>query len=463
MSHATLQVLNPSNGELITELTADDRHTAETKLESAARRFRDRKGQLPLHARVSILGRLARAMEEQQEALAQLIAAEGGKPLLDARVEAERAVAGVHIAIATVSEHHGEVIPLGDREASAGRTNFTRRFPRGVVLAFSAFNHPLNLIVHQVIPAFAAGCPCVVKPAADTPVSCLRLVEMMWNAGVPEDYLQPVITDDLDVAGDLVASDKIAFFSFIGSSRVGWMLRGKLHAGVRCALEHGGVAPAIVTPSARLALAVPSITKGGYYHAGQVCVSTQRVYVHESLHEEFITELAQSVSALRVGDALDAATEVGPLIRACEVDRVEAWVDEARELGADIVAGGSRMSGNFFRPTIALNAPRNSRLGSQEVFGPVVCVYPYDDLEDALVMSNLHPHAFQAAVYTEDISSALTAFDQFEASAVMVNDHTAFRDDAMPFAGLNASGLGVGGIPYTIEDMQFEKMLVLKN
>ena len=241
------------------------------------------------------------------------------------------------------------------------------------------------------------------------------------------------------------------------------MLRSQLKPGVRCALEHGGVAPCIVAGSARLDLAVPAITKGGYYHAGQVCVSTQRVYVHDSLHQLLVETLSESVGSLVVGDASDPATEVGPLIRQAEVGRVLEWVDEAVSLGAKVAVGGNRMEGNFFQPTVVLDPPREAKLSSQEVFGPVVCVYPYQDLEQALEAANLWPHAFQAAVFTENVSTVQSAFQSLHASAVIINDHTAFRDDAMPFAGLDASGLGVGGIPYTIEEMQFEKMLVMKN
>ena len=463
MRSARLAVHNPSTGDVIREIPVDSRTEALAKLDTAWQCFHTRKKQLALHQRIEILERLFHLMEAEEPALAALIAEEGGKPLTDASVEASRAKAGVRIAINVISAESGNVIPLGHQAASAGRTNLTRKFPRGVVLAFSAFNHPLNLIVHQLIPAFAAGCPCVVKPASDTPLSCLRLVELMHQAGVPDEYVQAAIVTDLKVAGEMVASESIAFFSFIGSARVGWMLRSQLKPGVRCALEHGGVAPAIVTPSANLELAVPSIAKGGYYHAGQVCVSTQRVYVNNAIHDDFVSRLSKAVSALVVGDARDAETEVGPLIRPEEVNRVHSWVNEALARGATAHTGGKKLHGNFFSATLMTDVPADAKLSTQEIFGPVVCVYRYDDLTDALGEANLHPHAFQAAIYTTELADMHEAYDGLDASAVMVNDHTAFRDDAMPFAGLKASGLGVGGIPYTIEDMQFEKLLVVKH
>jgi acyl-CoA reductase-like NAD-dependent aldehyde dehydrogenase len=429
----------------------------------AWRRFKDKSQHLALHERIDILERLVTLMERDADTYAATIAQDGGKPLSDAQVETSRAIAGVRMAIQSATEDRGRVIPLGHQASSAGRLSFTQKYPRGVVLAFSAFNHPLNLIVHQVIPAFAAGCPCVVKPAVDTPLACLKLMAMMYEAGVAEDYSSCVITDDLDVAGQMVRSDKIAFFSFIGSARVGWMLRSQVQAGVRCALEHGGVAPCLVTDTADLDVAVPSITKGGFYHAGQVCVSTQRIYVDRSIEKEFLKRLSASVAALTVGDAADLATEVGPLIRPAEADRVDEWVQEAVKLGGKIITGGARMEGNFYQPTVIYGPPLEAKVSSQEIFGPVVCVYPYDDFDEALNAVNIHPHAFQAAIYTSDLNAMYAAYDAFDASAVMVNDHTAFRDDSMPFAGLSASGLGVGGIPYTIEEMQFEKMMVIKH
>ena len=463
MKSATITVTNPSTGREITTLEADTDVGAARKLDMAWRRFKDKNQHLPLHERIEILERLVTLMERDADAFAATIAQDGGKPLSDAQVETSRAIAGVRMAIQAAGEHRGRVIPLGHQASSSGRLSFTQKYPRGVVLAFSAFNHPLNLIVHQVIPAFATGCPCVVKPAVDTPLACLKLIEAMYEAGVPEDYCSSVITDDLDVAGQMVRSDKIAFFGFIGSARVGWMLRSQVQPGVRCALEHGGVAPCIVTDTADLDIAVPSITKGGFYHAGQVCVSTQRIYVDRTIEEKFLEMLSESVSRLKVGDAADPATEVGPLIRPAEADRVDEWVKEAVSLGGRVVVGGRRLEGNFYQPTVIHSPPATAKVSSQEIFGPVVCVYPYNDFDEALNAVNIHPHAFQAAIYTSDLDAMYAAYDAFDASAVMVNDHTAFRDDGMPFAGLSASGLGVGGIPYTIEEMQFEKMMVIKH
>jgi acyl-CoA reductase-like NAD-dependent aldehyde dehydrogenase len=330
--------------------------------------------------------------------------------------------------------------------ASARRVAFTQREPIGVVVAVSAFNHPLNLIVHQVGPAIAAGCPVIVKPAGDTPLSCLCLVDILREAGLPPGWCEALVTDDT-VATQLVTDRRVGFFSFIGSARVGWMLRSKLAPGARCALEHGGAAPAIVAPDADLDSAVPKLVKGGFYHAGQVCVSVQRIFAHRSIVQTLGARVAEQARRLKVGDPTLPETDVGPLIRKQEVERVDAWVREAIDGGASLLCGGQAISASCYAPTVLLEPPAECKVSTQEVFGPVVCVYAYDELDDAIARANSLPVAFQAAVFTRDHATAMRAYDRLDASAVMVNDHTAFRVDWMPFAGLRESGLGVGGHP----------------
>ncbi|MEO0997771.1 MAG: aldehyde dehydrogenase family protein, partial [Pseudomonadota bacterium] len=335
--------------------------------------------------------------------------------------------------------------------------------PIGVVVAVSAFNHPLNLIVHQVAAAVAAGCPVIVKPAEDTPLSCFAFVGLLHEAGLPVDFAQALVTDSLQAAERLVTDARVGFFSFIGSAKVGWMLRSKLAPGTRAALEHGGAAPLIVAADADLDAAVPAVLKGGYYHAGQVCVSVQRLFLHRGIAETFVERLTAAVSGLNVGNPTLAETEVGPLIRPPEVDRVETWVREAVSGGATLTTGGERLSDTTYAPTLLVEPAADARVSTEEIFGPVVCAYRYDVLDDAVEQANALPVAFQAAVFTRDIDTAMHAWRHLDASAVMVNDHTAFRVDGMPFAGLRQSGLGVGGIPYTMHDMTIEKMLVLKS
>jgi acyl-CoA reductase-like NAD-dependent aldehyde dehydrogenase len=355
------------------------------------------------------------------------------------------------------------VVPMGGTAAGAARAAFTLREPVGVVVAVSAFNHPLNLIVHQVAAAVAAGCPVIVKPAEDTPLSCLRMVEILREAGLPPAWSQVLIAANVATAEQLVTDPRVAFFSFIGSARVGWMLRSKLAPGTRCALEHGGAAPLILAEDADMELAVSAVAKGGFYHAGQVCVSVQRVYAHRSIARDFAERLAGAANLLKVGDPADPETEVGPLIRGAEVVRIADWVDQARAAGAKVLSGGTSIGESCFACTVLFEPPEDVRVSREEIFGPVVCVYPYDEIDEAVERANRRPFAFQAAVFTRDLDTALRVFRRIDASAVMVNDHTAFRVDGMPFAGLRQSGLGVGGIPHTIADMQIEKMLVIKS
>lgn len=330
-------------------------------------------------------------------------------------------------------------------------------------MAVSAFNHPLNLIVHQVAPAVASGCPVIIKPAEDTPLSCFRFVEILREAGLPETHCQAVMTSDLDVASKLVTDSRVAFFSFIGSAKVGWMLRSQLAAGTRCALEHGGAAPVIIAADADLEDTLPLIAKGGLYHAGQVCVSVQRVFAHRSIATQVADRLVELAGQMTIADPTLEDTDIGPLIRIREVERVEAWVNEAISEGASCLVGGERNSETSYQSTVLFEPSSESKVSQLEIFGPVICVYGYDDIDDAIRQANSLDVAFQAAVLTRDIDTAMHCYQNLDASAVMVNDHSAYRVDWMPFAGLRQSGLGVGGIPYTFEDMQIEKMMVLRS
>ena len=458
-----LTVTSPYDGrELDQVATAGPDHAADA-LSTAHDLFRDRSLWLSVPKRLEILNNAAAIMDSQIEELTLLAASEGGKPYQDSKVEIIRAIDGVRLCAETLRSHAGSVIPLGTTNATTGRAAFTHKEPVGVVVAVSAFNHPLNLIVHQVGPAVASGCPVVVKPAADTPLSCLRFVDILREAGLPNAWCQALITDDRETAEALVTDPRVGFFSFIGSARVGWMLRSKLAPGARCALEHGGAAPVILVDPYDRDAALSAVLKGGFYHAGQVCVSVQRVFAPAADAANFAEALAEQAKTLVVGAPEDKTTQVGPLIRTGEVDRVAEWVDEAISAGAKLLCGGKKISDTCYAPTVLLDPPQDSRVSTSEIFGPVVCVYGYDNLDAAVSQANALPVAFQAAVFSRDVDVAMRLYKELDASAVMINDHSAFRDDVMPFAGLRESGLGVGGIPYTMEDMQIDKMMVIKS
>jgi acyl-CoA reductase-like NAD-dependent aldehyde dehydrogenase len=457
-----LNVTSPYDNHFIKELPLISATRAEQLLSRTGRLFKDRAKWLPKYRRIKILENLARLMEDRVEELTRTAAEEGGKPYQDSKVEVLRAINGVRIAIAGMYNLKGEEIPMGLTAPSGNRLSFTTIEPIGVVLAISAFNHPVNLIIHQVIPAIATGCPVIVKPASATPLSCLRIVELLYQAGLPEEYCTPVICDRR-IAENMVMHPAIGYMTFIGSAEVGWKLRSLLAPGTRVALEHGGVAPVIIGKDADIGSLMPDILKAGFYHAGQVCVSTQRIFVHDSLARTFAKSLAGMANQLVIGDPLSPETQVGPLILPTEVNRIDEWVGEARQNGGEILSGGSRISESLYAPTVIWDPPDNVKVSACEVFGPVICIYPYKKKEDAISRANSLRYAFQAAVYSNDINFALEVSQKLNASAVMINDHTAFRVDWMPFGGRDESGIGTGGIPYTMKEMTRQKLLVFKS
>ncbi len=459
---STLKVYAPYDQHLIKEIPLKTMAEMEEAIETAYHLFEDRSRWLPKYKRVEILEKIAQLMDERSEEIIKTSAEEGGKPYMDTKVEMARAINGVKLAIEHIGSFGGEEVPMGHTASSVNRLAFTLREPIGVVASVSAFNHPINLIIHQTIPAIAVGSPVIIKPAPTTPLTCLLLNEIFHDAGLPKGWCTTMVCDN-DVAEKLVTSPKVNFFSFIGSAKVGWYLRSKLAPGTRCALEHGGAAPVLVEPDADIEAMIPPLVKGGYYHAGQVCVSVQRVFVHESIIEEVKEKMVKAIGQIKTGDPLDPDTEAGPLILPKEVDRVEAWVQEAKEKGASVLCGGKRISDTCFEPTLLLNPPADSKVSTQEIFGPVVCLYSYTDRNEAIKQANSLEYHFQAAVFTKNIDTALDAVQRLNATAVMVNDHTAFRVDWMPFGGRDASGLGIGSIPHSMHDMSREKLMVIKS
>ena len=459
---STIEVTSPFDGKVVGNVKFSTFEEVEGAIDLAHKTFLDTENWLPKYKRVEILENVMKIMSSQVEELTILCASEGGKPYIDSKVEIQRAINGIKIAIEHLSVYEGKEIAMGHTLSSANRMAYTFKEPIGVVAAISAFNHPFNLAVHQVIPALAVGCPVIIRPATQTPMSAIRLIEILEEAGLPKGWAQAVVCDRK--GGELLAtSPKTNFLTFIGSGPVGWYLNSKVSQGTRVALEHGGVAPVIVEKDADIAELIPSIGKGGFYHAGQVCVSVQRVYVQEEICDEVATKLSEYASKLVVGDQLDPKTEVGPLINHDEVNRVEEWVNDAVAKGAKILVGGKRIGNSCFEPTVILNASDDAIVSNKEVFGPVVCIYSYKTLDEAIAKANSLEVSFQAAVFTKNLDVALKAVKRLNATAVMVNDHTAFRVDWMPFGGARVSGLGMGGIPHSMEEMSNEKMMVIKS
>ena len=459
----SVNVTAPYDGAHIASIETGDSSAVETALNNANVLFINKKQWLSAEQRIDVLEKAADIMQSRFDELAVEASREGGKPLPDSKVEVARAIDGMKNCVEVIRSSHGTEIPMGKNAASMNRLAFTTHEPIGVVVAVSAFNHPLNLAVHQVGPAIAAGCPVIIKPAEDTPLSCFRLINILYEAGLPEAWCQGIVTTDHEAATQLVSDNRVSFFSFIGSARVGWMLRSKLAPGTRCALEHGGVAPVIVSHDADLDDTVALLSKAGFYHAGQVCVSVQRVYAERSIARNLAEKIADTGNRMKIGDPTQEDTEIGPLIRHAETDRVAEWVRDAVDKGAELITGGEKVSDSCYQATVLFKPPADATISHNEIFGPVICVYEYDDIDEAIEQANSLDVAFQAAVFSKNIDTCMHAFKQLDASAVMVNDHTAFRVDWMPFAGLKHSGHGVGGIPHTFKDMQIEKMMVIRS
>ena len=460
MTAEILIVKQAYTGKVLAKLQMHDSAQVDSMLSTAQALHKD--GCLPAHERIRVLQKLAELVANEHEEFSRLIANEGGKPIRDARVEVTRAVDGIRIAIAEIQNIKGEEILMDRSAAGAGREAFTIMEPIGVVVAVSAFNHPLNLAIHQAIPAIATGCPVIVKPAAVTPLCCLRLAKLVEEAGLPKGWMQVALANRKN-SEKLVTDPRVGFFSFIGSAKVGWYLKSKLAPGTRCALEHGGVAPLIFDQYKDEEGFVNGVVKASMYHSGQVCVSVQRVYVPEGRDGEMAQKIADIASKQVVGDAISEDSDLGPLILPKETDRIEAWVGEAINEGATLITGGKRINEVSYEPTVLLNPSKSSKVSTQEIFGPVVCVYGYKDINSAIEDANSLDVSFQSAVFSDDVSLVMDVAKKLEASAVMINDYTTFRVDWMPFAGRKHSGYGIGGIGYTMRDMLEHKMIVIKS
>lgn len=458
----TITVTSPYDGHFLAEVELSSVEDVDTALDLARDVYENQDKWLPKYERIAILERTVEIMSGRVEELTLIAANEGGKPYMDSKVEVERAINGVKLAIEHMGVFEGREIAMGHTKSSANRMAYTMKEPIGVVAAISAFNHPLNLAVHQVVPAIAVGSPVIIKPAATTPMSALNFVSILYEAGLPKAWCQALVCER-EASEYLATSPKIDYLTFIGSGAVGWYLNSKVSEGTRVGLEHGGVAPVIVEPDADMEELIPALAKGGFYHAGQVCVSVQRIYVHESICAEVCEKLTAAAIKMKVGDPLDPTTEIGPLITHKEAQRVENWVDEAVASGAKLLCGGHPISESCYEATILLNPPKDALVSRHEVFGPVVCIYSYSDMDEAIAAANSLEVSFQAAVFTKNIDVALRAVKRLSATAVMVNDHTAFRVDWMPFGGAKSSGLGMGGIPFSMEEMSKEKLMVIKS
>jgi glyceraldehyde-3-phosphate dehydrogenase (NADP+) len=414
---------------------------------------------LPAYERGAILAKASSVLTRRRTEIGRALAGEAGKPIRDALTEVDRAAMTFHVASEEARRIGGDVIPLDLAPHGKGRIAILRRFAIGPVAAISPFNFPLNLSAHKLAPAIAAGNPIVLKPATKTPLSALYLAAALEEAGIPKGALS-VLPMSRQLGDRLVTDERFKLLTFTGSSSVGWAMKAR--AGKKkVILELGGNAGVIIDESADVDWAAKRVATGGFAYAGQSCISVQRVFVHESVYEGFAANLVARVESLVVGDPLDGATDVGPMIDAGEVDRIEAWVQEAVAGGGRLLTGGARVNRSAFAPTVLENVPEVAKVCAQEVFAPVVALYRFSDFKDAVAAVNRSRYGLQAGVFTTSLPHTLIAFDQIEAGGVIVNDVPTWRIDHMPYGGVKDSGVGREGPRYTIEEMTEPKLLVI--
>jgi len=450
-----VEVRSPFDESLVAIVHRAGPEEIETAIAKAAGAFQATR-RLPVWKRAEILEKISAGIAALREEFAKTIALEAGKPIRTARAEVDRAIFTFKVAAEETKRIYGEVVPLDWIPGTEGREAQVRRVPLGPVVGISPFNFPLNLVAHKVAPALAAGDPIILRPASQTPVSALKLAEIIANSGWPADAFSVVPSSTKDAAS-LVEDDRIRLLTFTGSPAVGWSL--KTQAGrKRVTLELGGNAGVIVHSDADVAYAAERVAWGGYSFAGQSCISVQRVYVHADVYDSFVGQFIQRVEALKVGDPLDESTDVGPLIDTGAAERVEVWVTEAQKDGAKLLTGGSR-TGNLWFPTVLENVEPTMRVSCQEVFAPLVVLYRYVDVKEAIAAVDDSDFGLQAGLFTNNLEIVRQAFDDIEVGGLMVNDVPTFRVDHMPYGGVKYSGFGREGLCYAIEEMSELKLL----
>ena len=454
-----LEVRSPWDQGLVGRATLATRADARQAVQHAVASMR-RTRALPRWKRREILEDVAASLIEQKERFAQLIASEAGKPIRQARIEVDRSILTFKTASEEATRMGGETIPLDLTEGNEGRWGLVQRFPVGPVLAITPFNFPLNLVAHKAAPALASGCPLILKPAPQTPFTALALGEIILKAGWPEEALADLPLSNTDTAWLAEKEDRIKLISFTGSAKVGWDL--KAHSGrKKVLLELGGNSALIVHNDwPDLEDAAQRTATAAFSYAGQSCISVQRVYVQRSVFQTFLWKVVDAAKKLVSGDPLDEKTDVGPIIRLADAERIESWIQEAVAGGAKLLEGGQR-TGSMITPAILTGTKPGMKLRDEEAFGPVLAIEPYDDFEDALAEVNHSKYGLQAGLLTRDAGRILTAYRELEVGALIVGDTPTWRLDPMPYGGVKDSGLGREGLRYAIEEMTEPRMLVM--
>lgn len=452
-----MTVLNKYTGKTYATVSKAGENEVDQAIVSAEKAYKSNK--LGAYERYKILKRVSELLQENKEELANSIVMEAGKPIKQARTEVDRATQTFELSAEEAKRVSGHGVPVEAAPGSENRMAFTIRVPVGVVGAISPFNFPLNLVAHKVGPALAAGNAVVLKPASATPITSLLMARMFEEAGLPAGMLNVIVGRGSVVGAQMQQDERISVYTFTGSAEVG--LKLKQNTGLnKLILELGNNSPVIVDKEADVDKAAANIAQKSFAFAGQVCISVQRVYVHDSIQTAFQEKLLTAIKDLKVGDPSDTDTDVGPMISEDEAKRVEDWVNEAKDNGARVVVGGKR-EGALYYPTILTNVKKDMRVVCDELFAPVLCTIPYNDLDACITDVNESPYGLQGGIFTKNLDTAFYAAKRVQVGGMMINDSSQYRVDLMPYGGVKDSGWGKEGPKYSIEEMTEERLIVL--
>jgi acyl-CoA reductase-like NAD-dependent aldehyde dehydrogenase len=452
-----IEVRSPYSGDVVGRVAKAGADETRRALDAAERALEE---PLPAHKRAEILVKVAGALGRRHDEVARQISDEAGKPMKAARIEARRAMSTYTFAAVEARKLAGDVVPMDAAQAGEGKLAFTFRTPVGIVGAISPFNFPLNLVAHKIATALAAGCPVVLKPASQTPLSALLLAELEEEAGLPTGWLSVLVGPASEIGDVLVEDERVEAITFTGSADVGWKLKERAPR-KRVALELGNATPVIVDATADLDDVTTRMATHSFSFAGQSCISVQRIYVERDVYESFLELLVPKVEALKVGDPADEDTDVGPLIDEDAQERILAWIDEARSGGARILTGGV-LDGELLKPTVIADAGPELKVSCEEVFGPVVTVNSFDSLDEAIALANGTRYGLQAGVFTQRLETALRAARELEFGGVTVNEAPTFRSDQMPYGGVKASGNTREGPAYSVRELTEERLVIVQ-
>jgi len=453
---SSINVYNPQDHSLITTVPRATKEDVLYGIEMAKEGAKKAE-KMPSHERIAVLNRAADYIKAHHEKYAQTIASEGSKTIKEARAEVGRCVETLRISAEEARRINGETIPFDQMEGSENRIGYYYKFPIGIVAAITPFNDPLNLVAHKVGPAIASGNAIIVKPATLTPISAILLAEAFEEAGLPSKVLSVITGSGGEIGDTLITHPAIRMVSFTGGLETGETIAKK--AGLKkLSMELGSNSPVIILQDAHIDQAVEANVSGAFWASGQNCLGVQRIFISETIYEEFLEKFVERTNKYIVGDKKSELTDMGPLIHEKEAIRVESWVNEAKEEGAKIVAGGKRR-GAFYDPTVLVDVPLHAKIAKEEVFGPVVSLFPIKNLNDAIAKANDVNFGLQAGIFTQDIHLAFEAIKRLEVGGLMINDSSDYRIDGMPFGGIKGSGLGREGVKFTIQEMTEPKVV----